>query len=469
LANYPTYWNFQARIQSSAEEAEERGKVVETSHFFYCNCGMRNINRIPGGLKIVNREVKLEWAEKYRRTDEYGYPLPLTYEDLFNAALSELTVFDFGLSILAGLLIVYLLYRFICRRLFVATATATAAAAPAAASKAAAKPPAASACSDGSALAASQSMPMPSVGNGGGGGGGSGAASMSLAHAASPNSSSLPPAASSRRPPPPPPSVQSPVVKMTVPSPTTSSRAPSASFDPLAFSKFPSPIVGDVAAWRAANPSAAVASLAGRSDLTDDDLCALAGVAALDISHAAGRSRGALSGTGLAACAPSLTVLHARGSVHLAPDALARMRRLVVLDASHALIDAASLAALGKADAPLHTLYIFGCTAPLLGAGALAPIAKTLKRLDAGYCDVDDAAIAPCAELESLDVSGVASAGLLGGCFVALPQLTTLKARNCASIRSAAVRALKANIDVNVYGCSQGVVEAADERQSKNE
>lgn len=231
-------------------------------------------------------------------------------------------------------------------------------------------------------------------------------------------------------------------------------------FDALSFSseQFPPPIAADVniAQWRSANPLALIVSLSARADLTDGDLASLRGILALDVSFATG----SFTGAGLGELGETLRVLHARGSRALTPPTLARFASLQVLDASHANMDAACLAALGTSGAPLAVLSLFGSPAVLTGGYALAPLAKCLTSIDLGYCDVDDAALAPLTSLETVDVSGVSTKGLHGAIFSKLLYLKSLKARNCPHLRAPCMGIINKRVDIVVFGCHEDVVEA---------
>ena len=270
------------------------------------------------------------------------------------------------------------------------------------------------------------------------------------------------------------------------PTPTTTAQSPTArrspplvplshshiytseNFAPLSHITFPPPIQGSIRQWRSQNPKALVVSVAGRTDLTDDDWQSLqqgqgqgqgqgGGILALDMSHAEGSSEGLGSSLG-----KTLLVLHARGTPMLTSTALSQLNVLQVLDASHANIDKNCLNALTGSPS-LKVLSLFGITTSLTAGGGVT-LSPSLTHVDLGYCDIDDDAIATMPQLESIDVSGVTTKGLHGASFAKLEKLKTLKARNCPTLHATSMSLIHNSVDVNVFGCTTEVVQAVEKR-----
>ena len=156
---------------------------------------------------------------------------------------------------------------------------------------------------------------------------------------------------------------------------------------------FGPPIVGPLAAWRAAHPDTLVANVAGYADLTDADFVHLAGIKALNMTFC--------NNPGLTDAA----FVHLRG---------------------------------------LHTLWMYECNQASITDAALAHL-HGVHFLGMGYCDqstITDAAFTHLHGIQVLDISGFIQATITGATFAHLRGVRELHMRGCSPAAIAAARAL---------------------------
>jgi hypothetical protein len=156
---------------------------------------------------------------------------------------------------------------------------------------------------------------------------------------------------------------------------------------------FGPPIVGPLAAWRAAHPDALVANVVGRSDLTDADFVHLAGIKALD----------------MAGCTnPGLTdaaFVHLRG---------------------------------------LHTLWMYGCNQVSITDAAFSHLhgLHTLNMFCCNQSTITDAAFTHLHGIQLLHMQGCSQATITGATFAHLCGVRTLHMLGCSHAAIAAASAL---------------------------
>ena len=156
---------------------------------------------------------------------------------------------------------------------------------------------------------------------------------------------------------------------------------------------FGPPIVGPLAAWRAANPDALVADVSWRADLTDADFVHLAGIKALWM--------GDCTNPGLTDAA----FVHLRG---------------------------------------LHTLWMYGCNQASITDAAFAHL-HGLHTLSMGWCNqstITDAAFTHLRGIQLLDMRHRYQATITGATFAHLRGMRVLYMGGCSPAVIAAARAL---------------------------
>ena len=170
-------------------------------------------------------------------------------------------------------------------------------------------------------------------------------------------------------------------------------------------SGFGPPIVGPLAAWRAANPDALVANVRVRNDLVDADFVHLAGIKALDMSHCRN---------------PGLTdaaFVHLRG---------------------------------------LHTLWMAGCNQASITDAAFVHL-HGLHTLLMYYCDqptITDVAFTHLRGIQNLHIQGCTQATITGATFVHLRGVRVLQ----ASITDAAFVHLHGLHTLMMSSCTQHTI-----------
>ena len=155
-------------------------------------------------------------------------------------------------------------------------------------------------------------------------------------------------------------------------------------------------IEGPLAAWRAANPDALVANVAGRLDLTDVDFGHLAGIKALDMSKCTAPTDAAFA--------------HLRG---------------------------------------IHTLWMWGCTQDAISDAAFAHLRgiHTLSMWGCRQATITDAAFSHLRGIQALDLSWCDQDGIMGATFAHLRGVRLLLMFFCNTEATATARALGLPVD----------------------
>jgi hypothetical protein len=130
---------------------------------------------------------------------------------------------------------------------------------------------------------------------------------------------------------------------------------------------FGRPILGDLAAWRAANPHALVADISGREDLTDADFVHLRGIRALDMSYCTNAEITDAAFANLRGI-HTLSMMNCNQFTDAAFVHLAGIHTLIMIDCESLAITELAFAYISG----IHTLHIQYCNQPTISDAAFA-------------------------------------------------------------------------------------------------